>query len=229
MCGRTAPARPVAPDSRLGGADRRKRGAGHTLRRVERLLGRGLAATADAWPAIRAVYAEVHHAAHLLANHDEQPGALLAADYHALVETMTAQHGDGPLAAAVAHFVKVTASYAPGLFHCYDVDDLPRTNNELEHFFGSARYHERRATGRRNASPGLVVRGAVRLVAAIVTPLQPVSADDLRPRDLAAWQHVRQQMRERQLSRRAQSHFRKDPATYLATLEATLLMPSLPP
>lgn len=142
---------------------------------------------------------------------------------------MTAQHGDGPLADAVAHFAKVTASYAPGVFHCYDVADLPRTNNELEHFFGAARYHERRATGRRNASPGLVVRGAVRLVAAVVTPLQPVSADDLRPHDLAAWRRVRQQMAGRQASRRAQSRFRKDPAAYLAALEATVLMPSLPP
>lgn len=196
---------------------------------MERLLGRGVAATDDAWPAIRAVYAEVHRAADLLANHDARSGAALAADYHALVKAMTAQYGDGPLAAAVTHFAKVTASYAPGLFHCYDVDDLPRTNNDLEHFFGAARYHERRATGRRNASPGLVVRGAVRLVAAVVTPLHPVSADELRPRDLTAWRDVRQQMAGRQGSRRAQSRFRKDPAAYLATLEAKLLMPSLPP
>lgn len=47
-----------------------------------------------------------------------------------------------------------------------------RPNNDLEHFFGAARYHERRTTGRRNASPGL----AVRLVAAMVTPLHPLSA-----------------------------------------------------
>ena len=40
-------------------------------------------------------------------------------------------------------FRKVTASYWPGLFHCYDVPDLPRTNNGLEHYFGSARYSER--------------------------------------------------------------------------------------
>ena len=142
---------------------------------------------------------------------------------------MVAEHGEGPLAAAVAHFAKVTASYTPGLFHCYDVDDLPRTNNDLEHFFGAARYHERRATGRRNASPGLVVRGAVRLVAAVVTPLHPLSTDDLRPRDLTMWRDVRQQMAARQGSRCAQSRFRKDPVAYLATLEAKLLMPSLPP
>jgi hypothetical protein len=164
-----------------------------------------------------------------LANHDARSGAALAADYQTLVEAMTVQHGAGPLATAVAHFVKVTASYAPGLFHCYDVDALPRTNNDLEHFVGAARYHERRATGRRNASPGLVVRGAVRLVAAVVTPLHPLSADDLRPRDLTMWRDVRQQMAARQGSRCAQSRFRKDPAAYLATLEAKMLMPSLPP
>jgi hypothetical protein len=49
-------------------------------------------------------------------------------------------------------FRKVTASYWPGLFHCYDVPDLPRTNNDLEHYFGSARYAKRRATGRKSAS-----------------------------------------------------------------------------
>ena len=196
---------------------------------MERLLGRGLATTDAAWPAIRAVYAQVYRAADLLANHDARSGAALAAEYQILVEAMTAEHGAGPLAAAVAHFAKVTASYAPGLFHCYEVEDLPRTNNDLEHFFGAARYHERRATGRRNASPGLVVRGAVRLVAAVVTPLHPLSADDLRPRDLTTWRTVRQQMAERQGSRRAQSRFRKDPAAYLAALEAKMLMPSLPP
>jgi len=46
------------------------------------------------------------------------------------------------------------------------VTDLPRTNNGLEEFFGTARHVERRATGRKRASPTLVVRGSVRVVAA---------------------------------------------------------------
>lgn len=36
----------------------------------------------------------------------------------------------------------MSASYWPGIFHCYTVPDLPRTYNELEHFFGAARYHD---------------------------------------------------------------------------------------
>jgi hypothetical protein len=134
---------------------------------------------------------------------------------------MTAQHGQGPLAGAVAHFAKVTRSYEPGLFHCYDVPDLPRTNNDLEQFFGSARYHERRATGRRGASPALL--------AAVVTPQRTFVGADLRPHDLDAWRRVRQQMAVRQDSRRLPSRFRKDPAAYLAALEAQILQPSLPP
>lgn len=54
---------------------------------------------------------------------------------------------------------------------CYEVADVPRTNYDLEHYFGTARHLERRATGRKAASPAMVVRGAVRVVAAVATQL----------------------------------------------------------
>src|SRR5207245_10603954 len=73
----------------------------------------------------------------------------------------------GPLSAAISTFLKVTTSYWPGLFQCYDVADLPRTDSELEQCFGSVRYSERRASGRRGAIAGLVVRGPVRVVTAL--------------------------------------------------------------
>ncbi len=139
-----------------------------------------------------------------------------------------AQDTLGTLAPAVAQFRKVTASYGAGLFHCYDVPDLPPTNNALEQYFGSARYHERRATGRKGASPGLVVRGAVRLIAAVATRSQPFADADLCPADLAAWRTLRGQLRTRQDARCAQRRFRQDPAAYLAALEEALCQPSLP-
>ena len=58
-----------------------------------------------------------------------------------------AQASDPAVARQLRHFVRVTRSYRPGLFGCYQVADLPRTNNDLEHLFGSHRYHERRASG----------------------------------------------------------------------------------
>lgn len=133
------------------------------------------------------------------------------------------------LAPAVDQFLKVTASYGPGLFHCYDVPGLPRTNNALEQYFGAARHHERRATGRKGASPGLVVRGAVRVVAAVATHGQQFDETALRPTDLAAWQRLRQQLQVRQEARCAQRRFRRDPDAYLTALEEALSQPSLPP
>ena len=127
-----------------------------------------------------------------------------------------------PLFQMTATFLKVTASYWSGLFHCYDVADLPRTNNDLEHVFGSTRYHERRATGRKQASPGLVVRGSVRLVAAVATQRYHFNGPDLAPRDLAQWRTLRKHVDYRHEARREQHRFRKDPERYLRTLEEQL-------
>jgi hypothetical protein len=53
-------------------------------------------------------------------------------------------------------------------------------------------YHERRCSGRKMASPGLVVRGSVRLPAAVATRLRgEVKGEDLAPSDPAAWRKLR--------------------------------------
>lgn len=205
------------------------------LARLLRLVCSGLEATALLWPPIQAAYDFVHRAAHLLANQEGGDGMMVQRAYQALLaELRAAQARLGPLTEAVAHFRTVTASYWPGLFACYDVPDLPRTNNDLEHFFGTARDLERRATGRKGASPALVVRGSVRVVAALATHLAPPEPLDatalaLRPRDLAAWKRQRRQVEARHETRRAQARFRRDPRAYLASLEETLLKPALPP
>jgi hypothetical protein len=139
------------------------------------------------------------------------------------------QRGQQELACDLRHFVKVSASYEAGLFHCYDVADLPRTNNDLEHVFGSVRYHHRRASGRLAASPGLVVRGGVRLVAAVATRLGQVSGPDLAPRDVGAWRRLRAQLEKRQESRRRQRRFRRDEQRYLRDLEEKFLQTTLLP
>lgn len=181
------------------------------------------------WPAIRLAYDWVEEAAAVLSNPAEQDGATVAAAYRRLLTTMTARQAEtGPLAGAVAHFLKVTASYQPGLFACYDVPGLPGTNNDLEQAFGAVRYHERRATGRKGASPGLVVRGEVRLVAALATRLGQIQEADLLPADLTRWRSLRRKLDGRQATRRAQRAFRRDPTGYLEALETTLLKPVLP-
>jgi hypothetical protein len=190
----------------------------------------GLTSTEKLWPPIRQAYAWLHQAAHLLANAEQHDVASLQQEYQHLLATMTQQQDRlGELAEAVMHFRKVTASYWDGLFRCYQVKDLPRTNNDLEQYFGTARHVERRVTGRKRASPTLVVRGSVRVVAAGATRLISFSATDLRPTDVAAWQALRQQLDYRHEGRRRQLRFRRDPQAYLAALEQRLLRSSLPP
>ena len=148
----------------------------------------------------------------------------MRAAYQALLEELTAaQATPGWLGTTAAHFLKVTAGYWPGLFPCYDVPDLPRTNNDLERCFGMLRYHERRATGRRSLPGTVVLRGAVRVVTILPADRCDDDPPDLRPSDYAAWWGLRQQLEERSESRRAQRRFRRDPDAYLTALERQLL------
>ena len=135
---------------------------------------------------------------------------------------------DAQVQAAAQHFLKVSQSYGAGLFYCYDQADLPRTNNDLEHYFGAYRYHQRRASGRKTGGAGMVLRGSVRLVASAVTRHRPVPAEDLCPPSLQAWRRLRQQLEQRQETRRQQRRFRRDPEAYLAAVEERLLMSTLP-
>ena len=189
----------------------------------------GLTATEKLWPPIRQAYIWLYQAAHLLANAEQRDVATLQQEYEQLLATMTQQQDQlGGLAPAVAHFRKVTESYWDGLFRCYQVKDLPRTNNDLEQYFGTARHVERRVTGRKRASPTLVVRGSVRVVAAGASRLCSFSAADLRLTDVTAWQALRQTLHFRHEGRRNQLRFRRDPQAYLAALEQRLFRSGLP-
>jgi len=128
----------------------------------------------------------------------------------------------GSLEPGLQHFLKVTRSYWPGLFHCYDIAGMPRTNNDLEHVFGTQRYHERRTTGRKTGSPTLVIRGSVRMVAATATRLRTFSAHDLAEADTSEWMALRRELDQHRHSRVLQRRFRRDPDAYLARLETLL-------
>jgi hypothetical protein len=193
------------------------------------LVTKGLAATDAMWPAIRIAYEWVHRAARLLENEDGLAGQQVRQQLEDLLDEIRDDQATvGTLQPAIAHFLKVSASYWPGLFHCYDIDGLPRTNNDLEQYFGSARYHQRRAGGRVRATAATVVRGAVRVLAATASQLTVFREYDLRHPDLERWASLRHSLDLRQEARRRQGRFRKNPTAYLAALEDRLLKPSLP-
>ena len=180
------------------------------------------------WPAIRMAFAWVHLAAHILGA-EGSTGAAVRKRLGGLLGAM-ARHKDkvGALTGAVGHFVKVSRSYWPGLFPCYDVADLPRTNNALEQLFGSYRYHERRTSGRKVASPALVLRGSARIIAAVATRQKPERVQDLIGADRERWAELRAELAERRQRRGDRRRFRRDPEAYLRLLEAKLIQSSLP-
>jgi hypothetical protein len=189
-----------------------------------------LTETAALWPDVRIAYRWVHRVAHILTNEEHHPGSLVQQRLGGTLGAMARhQAAAGTLTPALGHFLKVSRSYWPGLFHCYEAPDLPRTNNDLEQAFGAHRYHERRATGRKGASPALVLRGSVQLLAATATRLRSFAAWELAPEDVRAWQSLRHDLETRRQRRTLRRRFRRDPASYLEELEAALLKLTLPP
>src|SRR5262249_1596243 len=126
--------------------------------------------------------------------------------------------GEPSVKAGLKQFLKVTKSYWVGLFRCSDDPDLPQTNNDLEHAFGSHRYPERRASGRRRASPGLVVMGSARVISGLATWIRPEEGLVLRPGYVEPWRKLRAELEARGESRRKQRRCRHDPDAYLKAL-----------
>jgi hypothetical protein len=201
------------------------------LKRLRQLLRRGLEETAEMWPAVPEAYRWVHRAARILKNEDQLPGKAVRRRQVQLLVRMrraAATTKEPSVRAGLEQFLKVTKSYWPGLSPCYESADLPRTNNDLEHTFGSHRYHERRASGRRQASPGLVVMGSARVISGLATRLRPEEGLVLRPGYVEDWRELRAELEQRREARRKQRRFRHDPAAYLAKLEQQCLQLTLP-
>lgn len=192
------------------------------------IIERGLTSTASLWPAVVLTFGWVHKAAHILGQ-TELSAKEVRHRLGGLLGAMTRhKKSGGRLSGAINHFVKVSRSYWSGLFACYDVAELPRTNNDLEQVFGSHRYHERRATGRKGASPALVLRGSARLVASLGTRAGGGSATELGEADRERWRALRDSLERRRHRRVERRQFRRDPEAYLNALENKLIQSSLP-
>jgi hypothetical protein len=201
------------------------------LVRLRQLLRRGLEETAALFPAVRESYKWVKRAARILKNEEGLPAKKVRRRLVQLLVRMrqaAATTGEPSVRAGLKQFLKVTRSYWAGLFRCYESPDVPRTNNDLEHTFGSHRYHERRASGRRRGSPGLVVIGSARVIAGLATRLRPEEGLVLSPDYVADWKELRGELEARRESRRKQRRFRHDPDAYLKDLERRCLQLTLP-
>jgi hypothetical protein len=208
--------------------------AGHLpvgLGKLRQLLRRGLEETAALWPEVQAAYRWVKQAARVLKNKANQPAAAVRRQLAGLLGAMrqAAAKAPGAVGEQLRRFAKVTKSYWPGLFWCYGSADVPRTNNDLEQLFGSHRYHERRSSGRKRGSPGLVVSGSVRVVSGLATRLRPEAELRMPPGYVEDWRQTREALDRRREGRRQQRRFRHDPRAYLKQLEEMCLQLSLLP
>ena len=123
------------------------------------------------------------------------------------------------------HLRNLTHRYAPGLFHCYDIPGLPRTNNDTESLFGRLRRQTNRTSGAHHAKQRLHEQGAWLLFGLPndeheqLRRLQHVPLNELRTE--------RQRMQQHLDSFRQDRRFRTKPVPYLAQLETQAA--SVPP
>jgi hypothetical protein len=103
------------------------------------------------------------------------------------------------------HLNKVSTSYWPGLFHCYDIEGLPRTNNDLESHFRDTQRRLLRTTGQK----GQTRRTLQRIGAWELLPRPPTEAHCLAAlRHVPADQLAAEQQRLRQHRERFRLHTR---------------------
>jgi hypothetical protein len=198
------------------------------LNRLAGILGRALERSAPLWPAVRQGAQWVRQAAAILNNVDGATAQTVWRRYEQWLQVLEQAEAPEALRAPVQHLLKVTRSYGEGLFHCYRIPGLPRTNNALEQTFGQVRYHERRASGRKVASPALVVDGSVRVPAALYTRAAPVTTQMLATVPHGCWRARRAELEPQHQARRQRYRFRSHPERYLAKLEQALDKLTLP-
>jgi hypothetical protein len=194
------------------------------LTKLKQIISTALEQTAPLFTPIAVAYNWIHQAAEILDNEAGREATEVKRSYQILLAQMSRwKHKAGSLASGLTHFLKITRSYWSGLFHCYEVEGLPRTNNDLERNFGVLRHHQRRCTGRKVAPSSLVIRGSVQLASAIATTLRTFSAEDLAQVCVDSWLELRSDLRKHHLNRSEQLRFRRNPKDYLASLESMLL------
>lgn len=191
---------------------------------MKQIISKGLNQTAALWSPIAIAYDWVHQAAHILNNDAGLDVHFVQLCLSALLKAMSScRSWVGSLESGIIHFLKVTDSYWSGLFHCYSVSGLPRTNNDLERIFGRVRHHQRRCTGRKATPASLVLCGSVQLIACVATQIRTFDAEQLASIPIPEWRKLPYQLEQHQINRVKQLRFRRSPVDYLACLESQLL------
>jgi hypothetical protein len=136
------------------------------------------------------------------------------------------------LVPAVTHLGTVLRRLGGGLYHCYDVPGLPRTDNDLEHFYRQMKAGERRTTGRRRSDTFVVRVGEFAVYAVAASDSSEAALNrQLGGVSASQWLRERAQLRANQERQAKMRRFRLHRGAYLANLEArwTRLTETSPP
>jgi hypothetical protein len=209
------------------------------LARLRTLIGRAIQQCGERAAEVRQAHGWLLQLAQRLepaaAETDPPPsGAQVRARVEAYLTELTDAVADGRvsprLQAAVEHVVVVLRRLGSGLYHCYDVPGLPRTDNDLEQFYRRVKSGQRRITGHKRSDAFVVRVGgfAVYATAAGSDP-EPKVLAQLATVSAAAWQQERATLRANQARQTKMRRFRLQRTAYLADLEARWVQLTGPP
>ena len=164
---------------------------------------------------VRADYRDLRQAADWLhqiaetrdpAAHPPRTGQEVQTEWQAVLETLQTASETRPRLKPYAETIRtVSASYAPGLFHTYDIADLPRTNNARESEFRDLQRRLLATTGQRGATKRWIQRsGAWELILGPSTLRETVHALT----QVALQEFEQEQQRVRTHRRRFRMHTR---------------------
>lgn len=161
-------------------------------------------------------------------------GAEVRARVEAYLTELAGAVADGRVPAwlrpSIDHLVIVLRRLGTGLYYCYDVPGLPRTDNDLEQFYRRVKSGERRITGHKRSDAFVVRVGGFAVYA---TATSGEAEGEVLPHLAAvpavAWQEQRARLRANQARQTKMRRFRLHRAAYLADLEARWVRLTDPP
>ena len=161
-------------------------------------------------------------------------GANVRQQVEACLDDLAAAVAAGSIAAwlhpAVEHLSTVLRRLGDGLYHCYDVTDLPRTNNDLEQFYRHVKTNQRRITGHKRSDSFVVRVGGFAVYAvAACSDSEAAVLRQVASVPAEAWQHERAALRTIHQRQTTMRRFRLHRDAFLADLEARWMDLALPP
>jgi hypothetical protein len=151
-------------------------------------------------------------------------GAAVRQEIEQLLQTLPERFPPGRvpswLQEKAAYVGTVLRRLGDGLYQCYEVPGLPRTDNDLEQFYRQLKAGERRATGHRRSDAFVVrVGGFAAYAAAARTHSEADLCTQLATVSASAGQASRAALRATQARQTQMHRFHLQPQRYLSDLE----------